>query len=98
MPLGNCRRNFDRRVMAVIEWVGGMPSGVTSRGSLYHPSSASQRKGASRALAVIQSVSGTGPIEGMRGNSAYPNGLNGPVWENAMRTPSRSRSQPIASS
>ena len=58
MPLGNWRRNFDRMVAVVREWVGGTPSTVPCRGSLYQLWSVSQRTGATRALTVSQSTSG----------------------------------------
>src|SRR5688572_9130169 len=61
MPLGNVRRNLDRIVALLTEWVGGTPSTEASRGSLYQVSSVSHESGANRTDAVTHSVSGFGP-------------------------------------
>src|ERR671916_2181190 len=74
VPLGNLRRNLDRMVPLTTEWVGGIPSGVTLRGSLYHPSRVSHWSGAIRAEAVIHSVLAVGASAAIRGNSAYAGG------------------------
>ena len=71
IPLGNCRRNLDRMVPAMTEWVGGIPSGVTPLGSLYQVSRVIHWSGASRTEAVTHSVRGLGPSAGTRGKSAY---------------------------
>jgi hypothetical protein len=70
VPLGNLRRNLDRIVPLATEWVGGIPSGVTPRGSLYQPSSVSHWSGATRAEAVIHSVLAAGANAAILGNSA----------------------------
>ncbi len=69
IPLGKVRRNLERMVPATIEWVGGIPSGATPRGSLYQPSKVIHWSGATRADAVIHSVCGCGPSAAIRGNS-----------------------------
>ena len=64
MPLGNLRRNFERMVAVVSECVGGTPSTVPSRGSLYQLCSVIHATGATRALTVSQSTSGDGRERG----------------------------------
>src|SRR3954467_14558253 len=91
IPLGNWRRNLERKVTAVWECEGGIPSGTPSRGLLYQPSRVIHRTGATRAPAVSHWVSGTAPIDGIRRYSAYPNGLNAEVRAHAAWRPIRLR-------
>src|SRR5688572_11367235 len=74
VPLGNLRRNLERMVPLTIECVGGIPSGVGPRGSLYHPSNVIHWSGATRADAVIHSVLPVGASVAIMGNSAYAGG------------------------
>ena len=70
IPLGNLRRNFERMVAVVSECVGGTPSALPFRGSLYQLWSVSHGSGATRALTVSQSTSGDGASDAIRTNSA----------------------------
>src|SRR5215210_392045 len=74
VPLGNLRKNLERMVPLATEWVGGIPWGVTPRGSLYQPSRVSHGSGAIRAEAVIHSVLPAGARAAILGNSAYAGG------------------------
>src|SRR5690242_18956932 len=59
------RRNFDRIVSRVTEWVGGAPSTPAStRGALYQLWRVIQRCDATRRAAETKSVAGTVPISG----------------------------------